>query len=202
MVDIKRLISSLALALGVAVAGGAAAAADDAPAFGGVASEFDPSHTDATDRADLLNLIGFYSHLADGLDTELWAEFFTEDATFSIVPYAAAGAAPARTVWQGRAAIIAAMKPRHERFRRTGVQRRHFLSNPIVWQQTATSARVAVYLQLMSTTQGAAATSVGTGRYEGRAVKTERGWRMAEWTLYSDQKMPERDQRMLDPKGE
>jgi hypothetical protein len=82
------------------------------------------------------------------------------------------------------------------------VQRRHFLSNPIVWQQTATSARVAVYLQLMNTTQGGVATTVGTGRYEGRAVKTERGWRMAEWTIYSDQQIPEHDQRMPDPKGE
>lgn len=144
---------------------------------------------DPLDRADLLNLIGLYSHLADALETERWAEVFTQDASFTIHPPGSTGDAGAPIVWRGRDEIVAAMAPRHAGFREGRVQRRHFLTNPIVWEQTANSARIAAYLQLVSTTDGAAAELVGTARYEGRAVKTRGGWRVAEWVVYSDQRL-------------
>jgi len=160
--------------------------AEEAP-FGDLGAALGPSAVEAQDRLALLNLIGFYSHLADGLHTDLWGEFFTEDAVFTIAPFAVRGETSQRVEWKGRDEILTAIGPRHVSHRRNGIQRRHFLTNPIVWDQTERGARVAVYLQLLSTTDGSPAVLVGTGRYEGRAVKTEGAWRMAEWTIYSDQ---------------
>jgi hypothetical protein len=160
--------------------------AEEGP-FGDFGAALGPSAVEVQDRLALLNLIGSYSHLADGLHTAYWGEFFSEDAVFSIVPFAARGEPSERIEWKGREEILAAIGPRHRSHRRDGVQRRHFLTNPIVWDQTARAARVAVYLQLLSTTDGRPAVLVGTGRYEGRAVKTEGRWRMAEWTIYTDQ---------------
>lgn len=162
-------------------------AAEDSP-FGDDRSFLAPMSQAARDRLDLLNLIGFYSHLADGLHTELFGEFFTDEAVFTIAPFEAGADSPEPIVWRTRAEIVAALRPRHEAFRQGRVQRRHFLTNPIVWQQTGESARVSAYLQLVSSTDGGPSSIVGTGRYQGLAVKTKRGWRMAEWTIYSDQR--------------
>ena len=148
------------------------------------------SGVDLQDRLELLNLIHFYSHLADGLYTDRFGEFFTKDAVFSVVPYGASVGAPAQILGKSRSAIVQSLRARHEAFRRDHIQRRHFLTNPIVWDQTDRSARVAVYLQLQSIAQGGPPSLVATGRYEGRAVKTLEGWRMAQWTIYSDQALP------------
>jgi hypothetical protein len=142
---------------------------------------------DLQDRAAILDLIHVYSHLADGLHTELFGQFFTEDAVFSVVGPGVQAKSAARILGRSRPAIVAALRPRHSAFRREKVQRRHFLTNPIVWDQTKESARVAVYLQLVSVEKGGPPKIIGTGRYEGRAVQTPEGWRMAEWTIHSDQ---------------
>jgi hypothetical protein len=144
---------------------------------------------DLRDRLEILNLIHFYSHLADGLHTELFGKFFTEDARFSIIPFGVSDPSARQFIGRSRAEIVASMRPRHAAFRRDGIQRRHFLTNPIIWEQTDRSARVAVYLQLQSISQGGPPALVATGRYEGRAVKTLEGWRIAEWTIHSDQKL-------------
>ncbi len=143
--------------------------------------------TAVSDRLAILNLIHFYSHVFDGLHTERFGEFFTEDATFLVVPAGAAPSSPPQTMGIGRKAIVATVSARHAMFREQGVQRRHFLTNPVVWDQSDSHARVAVYLQLRTSTRGGPSVIVGTGRYEGRAVKTAEGWRMAEWTIFSDQ---------------
>ena len=147
----------------------------------------DQPRADLRDRLELLNLIGFYSHLADGLHTERFGHLFTESAVFSIVPRGASPDAAPQIIATGRHAIVESLRARHAGFRRDGIQRRHFLTNPIVWDQTDDSARIGVYLQLVTIRQGGPARVVGTGRYEGRAVKTLEGWRMAEWTIFSDQ---------------
>jgi hypothetical protein len=184
----RRAPSILFILVLVAIFGasGANSAENDAP-FGDIRLALGSPAGDVQDRIELLNLIHFYSHLADGLHTELFGQFFTEDAVFTIVPFATHAKPSAPIVWKGRSGILDAMRPRHDSFREEHVQRRHFLTNPIVWQQAARDARVAVYLQLMSSRDGGPSISIGTGRYEGRAIKTEDGWRMAEWTIYSDQ---------------
>lgn len=139
------------------------------------------------DRLEILNLLQAYSHAADGLHTELFGEAFTEDAVFSIAPYIGGAEAPLQTMGRGRTAIVAALSDRHDAFRKAGTQRRHFLTNPIVWKQTETTAEVSVYLQLRASTQGSASKLVATGRYQGRVRKTAAGWRISEWTFFSDQ---------------
>ena len=146
---------------------------------------------DSRDRLAILNLIHFYSHLADGLQTDLFGHFFSENAVFAIVPYGADPDDPQWIMGKSRAEIVDSLRPRHAAFRGEKVQRRHFLTNPIIWEQTRESARVGVYLQLHSITRGGASELVGTGRYEGRAIKTPHGWRISEWTIYSDQTLDE-----------
>lgn len=156
--------------------------------FDGFPAALSQPEADPRDRLEILNLIHVYSHLADGLHTELFGEFFTEDASFEIVQYDAKPDDP-KQVMKSRAEIVESMRPRHALFRQEKMQRRHFLTNPIVWDQTQKSARVAVYLQLHSITDGGPPGIVATGRYEGRAVKTAQGWRMAEWRIFSDQRL-------------
>lgn len=180
------LWSLLAVSLVVAPARADEAILPPAP-FGDFPAALDQPEANLRDRVEILNLIGFYSHLADGLHTERFGHFFTESAVFSIVPPDNPPEAPARVIAVGRRAIVDSLRARHAAFRRERIQRRHFLTNPIVWDQTADSARVGVYLQLSSIAQAGTAEVIGTGRYEGRAVKTPEGWRMAEWTIFSDQ---------------
>jgi hypothetical protein len=164
------------------------AAEEEAP-FANFPAALSQPGFDLRDRLEILNLMRFYSHLADGLHTEQFGEFFTENAIFKIVPYGHRPNTPLPIMGKTRAKIVAALKPRHDAFRRDSVQRRHFLTNPIVWDQTDKSARVAVYLQLHSTTDGGPPSIVATGRYVGLAVKVLEGWRIAEWTLHSDQSL-------------
>ncbi len=178
----------IAVALVLCGIGESRATADQAPPpFDDFPKALQQPGIDPEDRLAMLNLIHFYSHLADGLHTELFGDFFTKDAVFALVPYGASSSDPKQIIGEGRAAIIESLRPRHALFRRDKIQRRHFLTNPIVWDQTDERARVSVYLQLQSIAQGGSPTLVATGRYEGRAVKTLQGWRMAEWTIYSDQ---------------
>lgn len=187
---LRRLIGCGALVIlltGLHVPG--AAAAQEEPPFDDFPQALSQPGIDIQDRLEILNLIHFYSHLADGLHTELFGEFFSEDAVFEIVPHGAKPGEPRQIMGKSRAAIVESLRTRHDTFRRENVQRRHFLTNPIVWDQTDKSARVAVYLQLHSIVNGGPPTLVATGRYEGRAVKSLHGWRMAEWTIYSDQRL-------------
>lgn len=157
--------------------------------FEDLSSALDPDRFDVADRLELLNLLHFYSHLADGLHTDLFGEFFTEDAVMTVVSQGMSPDAKPAVVGAGRAAIVEALRPRHAAFRRDGIQRRHFLTNPIVWNQTRDSARVSVYLQLRTSERGGPSRIEGTGRYVGRARRTEQGWRISEWTIYSDQRL-------------
>jgi 3-phenylpropionate/cinnamic acid dioxygenase small subunit len=187
-----RPTTALCFALAAIVAASASAEPGGEPTrrsdpFSDFPAALDQPRADLRDRLEILNLIGFYSHLADGFHTERFGRFFTESAVFSIVPHAAPPAAAPQLIATGRAAIVDSLRARHAAFRRDGIQRRHFLTNPIVWDQTDDSARVGVYLQLVTSRKGGPARVVGTGRYEGRAVKTLEGWQMAEWTIFSDQ---------------
>jgi hypothetical protein len=166
-----------------------ATAASKVSPFGDLGAALNPSGLNTEDRVAILNLVHAYSHFADGLHTERFGEFFTTDAVFEIVPYSTKGKNVRQRVGKGRAEIVAALAPRHMEFERDGIQRRHFLTNPVVWDQTEKQARVAVYLQLRSSRRGGPSELVATGRYEGLARKTLEGWRMAIWTIHSDQEI-------------
>lgn len=166
----------------------AAAPAKDNP-FGDLEQALNPDGVIVADRLAILNLVHAYSHFADGLHTDSFGQFFTRDAVFEVVPYGAQGPKDRQRMGKGRNEIVAALAPRHLKFAQEGIQRRHFLTNPVVWDQSEKRARVAVYLQLRSSQRGGPSQVVATGRYEGVAVKTLEGWRMAEWTIHSDQEL-------------
>ena len=152
-----------------------------------IASVLSEQAFNVRDRLAILNLLHVYSHAADGLHTDLYGEMFTEDALFNIVPPEASAESQAQTMGRGRAAIVEGLAARHEAFRAAKTQRRHFLTNPIIWNQTEKSAEVSVYLQLRSTAIGEASALIATGRYQGRVQKTAAGWRIASWTIFTDQ---------------
>lgn len=142
---------------------------------------------DVGDRLDILNLLQVYSHAADGLHTELFGQAFTEDAVFSVVAFGVDMATKPQALGRGREGIVKALAERHRAFSAAKIQRRHFLTNPIVWNQTESGAEVSVYLQLRSSQKGEPSKLIATGRYQGRVLKTSAGWRISEWTLFSDQ---------------
>jgi 3-phenylpropionate/cinnamic acid dioxygenase small subunit len=136
------------------------------------------------DRLAILQLISLYSHLVDDFDVTQWGDLFTEDARFEIA--FAADRPENAAVWQGRKAILEVIAPRQSNFRAQGIQRRHYLTNPVVHHQGADSARVMVYLMLASVPPGGGMEIEGTGRYDGLVVKTSDGWRIRDWVLTAD----------------
>lgn len=154
---------------------------------------------EVADRGEILQLLSLYAHLFDEVGAEAWSELFVEDAIFEIAfaeaeAEADAGAGKPVTPggsriasrWIGRAAILEVMGPRRAYFETKGVQRRHYLSNPVVYDLEAESARVAVYLMLVSIDAEGTLEIVGTGRYKGRVVKSPGGWRIEHWRLEAD----------------
>ena len=136
------------------------------------------------DRAAILQLLALYSHLVDDFDVALWGALFTQDARFEIgfgrsEPVATTG-------WDGRDSILGVIAPRQESFRSRGIQRRHYLTNPVVWLVDDDSARVMVYLMLANIDPESGMQVEGTGRYDGIVVRTPAGWRIRHWRLRAD----------------
>lgn len=144
----------------------------------------EPGTGSVADRVAILQLLSLYAHLYDDFEIETWGTLFTEDATFDV---AYTGGGPqSRLRWQGREGIVEALSPRRAGYRAEGIQRRHYLTSPIVYQLTADSARVTAHLLLGSISLAGVFQPEGSGRYDGRVVKTPSGWRIKEWTFTPD----------------
>lgn len=136
------------------------------------------------DRLSILHLISVYSHLVDDFDPATWGELFTEDARFEI--RYARDATGDTIVVEGRDAILGVIVPRQSRFRGLGIQRRHFLTNPVVLDNPSDSARVMAYLMLANIDPEHGMQIEGTGRYDGIVVRTAAGWKIQQWRLTAD----------------
>lgn len=134
-------------------------------------------------RAAIVQLLAAYAQFADAKDPDRFGALFTDDAVFRVVQ---PGDAPPSEL-DGRAAIVAMLQGQHAALRERGAQRRHLLVNPLIFAVDASMARVAVSLLLVESVGGGAAAIVGSGRYDGRLAASPEGWRIAEWTLRSDQ---------------
>ncbi|MAI78241.1 MAG: hypothetical protein CL917_04815 [Deltaproteobacteria bacterium] len=138
----------------------------------------------SSNRNQILQLLSLYAHLYDDYETETWAKLFTKEATFEIAY--TEGDTHSQIRMAGRKQILDTLQPRRERFRAEGIHRRHHLSNLLVYEHTADSARVAAYLLLTRTGPDGEVVSETTGRYDGRVVKTQDGWRIQAWRFTPD----------------
>ena len=136
------------------------------------------------DRLAALQVLSLYAHLYDDYETETWGTLFTEDATFEI---AYDGGGPkSRSIWKGRKDILSKLGPRREHFRAQRIGKRHYLANPLVYALGAKTARVSAYLLLTSVSPNGKVDFEGSGRYDGRLIKTDRGWRIQSWRFTPD----------------
>jgi 3-phenylpropionate/cinnamic acid dioxygenase small subunit len=149
-----------------------------------LASILDVESTTLADRLAILQLISAYSHWVDDFDPEQWGRLFTDDASFEI--RFARGEGGAIPTLVGRQAILDVILPRQESFRKRGIQRRHYLTNPIVAELQRDSARVMAYLMLASIEPESGLSIAGTGRYDGLVVRGPSGWRIQRWRMTAD----------------
>ena len=145
-----------------------------------------PGTGSVADRLAILELLSLYAHLYDDYETETWATLFEKDGTFEI-SYLGGGPA-SRSVWSGREEMLEARKSRREKFREQGIGRHHYLSNPLVYELSGDSARVAAHLLLAAVAPDGKIDFETSGRYDGRVVKTPGGWRIQSWRFTPDGK--------------
>lgn len=143
-----------------------------------------PGEAAPEDRLAIKRLLSLYAHLYDEFETPTWAELFVENATFEIA-YRTGGPG-SRSLWQGRTEILSNLAPRRAHFRSEGVGRRHYLANPLIYELDRNSARVSAYLLLTSIQPSGQVQLAGSGRYDGRLIKTEAGWRIQAWRFTPD----------------
>lgn len=123
------------------------------------------------DRLEILNLIASYSHAADGLEAEAYADCFTDDGVF----HGRVGM-PDESKIEGREALL--RFHRGAVARRGDVQNRHIQTNTMVVEQSAAAALVRTYLLVM-VARGDKPPEPGlTSIYEDELVKTAKGWRI------------------------
>ena len=136
------------------------------------------------DRLAALQVLSLYAHLYDDYETETWGSLFTEDATFEIAYNK--GGPKSRSIWKGRKNILSKLGPRRAHFRAQGIGKRHYLANPLVYALSEKTARVSAYLLLTGVSQDGKVDLEGSGRYDGRLIKTEMGWQIQSWRFTPD----------------
>lgn len=135
-------------------------------------------------RLAIERLLSLYAHLYDDYETKAWSTLFVEDATFEIAYRK--GGPHARSVWNGRQEILSHLAPRRAQFRAEGVGKRHYLANPLVYELRQDKARVSAYLLLTTIHPDGKVVLSGSGRYDGRVIKTSAGWRIQSWRFTPD----------------
>jgi uncharacterized protein (TIGR02246 family) len=134
------------------------------------------------DKLEILDLIGRYSHAADGDDPEKYADVFTPDGIF----HGRAGQ-PDEIIVNGREAIkrfmVAALA------RRKNSQTRHHQSTTIFLEISETRALTRTYLMTTTCLKDQPEIQVGlTSIYEDEMVTTSAGWRIRYRKIYPDVK--------------
>lgn len=134
------------------------------------------------DKLEILDLIGRYSHAADGDDPENYANVFTDDGIF----HGRAGQ-PDEIILEGRDKL----KKFHSNAvkRRGDSQTRHHQSTTIFLEISETRALTRTYLMTTNRVKNRPEFLVGlTSVYEDEMVSTSSGWRIKYRKIYPDVK--------------
>jgi uncharacterized protein (TIGR02246 family) len=135
----------------------------------------------AEDRLEILDLIGRYSHGADGNDPTAYANVFTDDGVFQ-----GRSGQPDEIIYRGRDQILAfaagVIGGRGSR------QTRHNQSTKIFLELTANKARTRTYLMTTTASEGTPPMVGLTSVYEDEIVRTDKGWRIKYRKIYPDVK--------------
>ncbi len=135
----------------------------------------------AEDRLEILDLIGRYSHGADGNEPTAYVDVFTDDGVFQ-----GRSGQPDEIIYRGRDQILAFVKGvvggRGNR------QTRHNQSTTLFLEMTADRAKTRTYLMTTTASEGAPPMVGLTSIYEDDIVRTDKGWRMKYRKIYPDVK--------------
>ena len=135
----------------------------------------------ADDKLEILDLIGRYSHGADGSEPSAYADVFTDDGVFQ-----GRSGQPDESRIQGRTAILAFVTDVHAR--RGNRQTRHHQSTTMFLEITPDRAKTRTYLMTTSKGSGFTPTVGLTSIYEDDVVRTDKGWRILFRKIYPDVK--------------
>jgi len=134
------------------------------------------------DKLEILDLIGRYSHGADGNEPSAYADVFTEDGVFQ-----GRSGQPDEIIHRGRDEILAFVTGVHAQ--RGNRQSRHHQSTTIFLEMTADRAKTRTYLLTTATTPEGETPQVGlTSIYEDEIVRTDKGWRIKYREIHPDVK--------------
>jgi hypothetical protein len=137
---------------------------------------------EVADKLEILDLIGRYSHAADGEDPQNYADVFTRDGIF----HGRAGQ-PDEIIVRGRDKIIRFMQMALSR--RGNTQTRHHQSTTFFVAISPTQAITRTYLLTTTLFRDTATLQVGlTSIYEDEMVATPAGWRIRYRKIYPDVK--------------
>ena len=140
----------------------------------------------AEDKLEILDLIGRYSHGADGNEPTAYADVFTDDGVFQ-----GRSGQPDEIIYRGRDEILAFVSGVHAQ--RGNRQSRHHQSTTIFLEMTADRAKTRTYLLTTAATEGFPPQVGLTSIYEDDIVRTDHGWRMKYRKIYPDVKGVLRD---------
>lgn len=133
------------------------------------------------DRAEIAELITRYVTALDGLDADMYANVFTEDAEFNVTG----------TVHKGRAAIrkivtdLQDSRARNAAAGRPSAQLYHVMSNTSIEVLDATNARHHSYAQTVRLADNGQFVAGFMGRYEDVIVKRDGRWQIKTRNLVS-----------------
>ncbi len=130
----------------------------------------------AADRAAIENLYACYNHCADQANFEGYADCFTADAVFHVLP--------ADFTVEGRAALIEFQRQAKES--RGDLYRRHWNSSLYLEYEGSGVVRARAYFRAFNGEPGSMPTLTDTGVYEDRIVLSDERWRFAERRVLMD----------------
>jgi len=133
------------------------------------------------DKLEILDLIGRYSHGADGTIASDYADVFTDDGVFQ-----GRTGQPDESQYRGREQILAFVASVHAR--RGNRQGRHHQSATIFLELTPDRAMTRTYLMTTAVAPGLAPQVGLTSIYEDDIVRTDKGWRIKFRKIYPDVK--------------
>jgi ketosteroid isomerase-like protein len=139
------------------------------------------------DKMNILEVIARYAYTYDGRDADGFAQLFTEDGIFEVLP---SGGSQPELRLESRAAIHAWVVQRHQQVVQE-IQDRHYQSGTLF--DVLTQEHAQTRTMVLITHQGGhdpTPRPVLSGVYHDRWQKTQRGWQLTQRTLRHDHQKP------------